>query len=51
MKNDEKNDLENSQNKGKSEKSDGYVKMKRMTGDRGRWRKWVAETCPRAEDQ
>jgi len=33
-KNDEKSDLENNQNKGKSEKSDGYVKIKRMAGNR-----------------
>ena len=40
-KKDEKSDLENSQNKEKSEKTDGYVKMKRMAGDRERWRKSV----------
>ena len=32
--NDEKSDLENNQNKGKSEKSHGYVKIKRMAGNR-----------------
>ena len=33
-KNYEKSDLQNNQNKGKSEKSDGYVKIKRMAGNR-----------------
>ena len=49
-KRDEKSELENSQNEGKKERSDGYVEMKRMAGDRGMWRKWVPETCPRAEN-
>ena len=49
-KKDEKSDLENSQNKGSTEKSDGYVEMRRMTGDRERWRRWVPETCLRAEN-
>ena len=35
-KKDEKNDLENRQNKEKREGSDGYVEMKRMAGDRER---------------
>src|SRR5437867_11459691 len=48
-KKDEKSNLENSQNEGKKERSDGYVKMKRMAGGRERWRKWVPGTCPRAE--
>src|SRR2546425_9815896 len=49
-KRDEKSELENSQNERKKERSDGYVEIKRMAGDRGRWRKWVPETCPRAEN-
>ena len=35
-KKDEKSDLENSQNKGSREKSDEYVEMRRMAGDRER---------------
>ena len=38
------------QNK-RREESDGYVKMKRMAGDRGRRRKWAPGTCPWADEQ
>src|SRR3989442_14266394 len=50
-KKDEKSDLENSQNKGSREKSDGYVEMRKMAGDWERWRRWVPGTCPRAENK
>ena len=50
-KKDEKSELENNQNEGKKERSDGYVEMKRMAGDRERRRKWVPGTCWRAENQ
>ena len=43
-KKDEKSGLENRQNKGSREKSDGYVEMRRMAGDRDRWRSWVPGT-------
>src|SRR3989442_2040062 len=49
-KKDEKSDLENRQNKGSREKSDRYVEMRRMAGDRERWRRRVPGNCPRAEN-
>src|SRR5437867_10164094 len=45
----EENESEEREKKG-MKRSDGYVEMKRMAGDRKRWRRLVPGTCPRADD-